>query len=65
MVWETRGIGLHTYYSISGLVVEYIVAIDVTQVRFPADAFFAPPASSCTRQTTPGAHHYAPTLSEA
>ena len=25
--------------SISGLVVEYIVAIDVTQVRFPADAF--------------------------
>ena len=26
---------------ISGLVVEYIVAIDVTRVRFPADAFFA------------------------
>ena len=26
--------------SISGLVVEYIVAIDVTWVRFPADAFF-------------------------
>ena len=26
--------------SISGLVVEYIVAIDVTRVRFPADAFF-------------------------
>ena len=25
---------------ISGLVVEYIVAIDVTRVRFPADAFF-------------------------
>ena len=25
--------------SISGLVVEYIVAIDVTRVRFPADAF--------------------------
>jgi hypothetical protein len=25
-------------YSISGLVVEYIVAIDVTRVRFPADA---------------------------
>ena len=24
---------------ISGLVVEYIVAIDVTRVRFPADAF--------------------------
>ena len=27
--------------SISGLVVEYIVAIDVTRVRFPADAFIA------------------------
>ena len=26
--------------SISGLVVEYIVAIDVTRVRFPADAFW-------------------------
>ena len=26
--------------SISGLVVEYIVAIDVTRVRFPADAIF-------------------------
>ena len=26
-------------HSISGLVVEYIVAIDVTRVRFPADAF--------------------------
>ena len=25
--------------SISGLVVEYIVALDVTRVRFPADAF--------------------------
>ena len=25
--------------SICGLVVEYIVAIDVTRVRFPADAF--------------------------
>ena len=29
--------------SISGLVVEYIVAIDVTRVRFPADAFFPEP----------------------
>ena len=29
--------------SISGLVVEYIVAIDVTRVRFPADAFSAVP----------------------
>ena len=27
--------------SISGLVVEYIVAIDVTRVRFPADAMFS------------------------
>ena len=27
-------------HSISGLVVEYIVAIDVTRVRFPADASF-------------------------
>ena len=26
--------------SISGLVVEYVVAIDVTRVRFPADALF-------------------------
>ena len=31
--WFTRRSG------ISGLVVEYIVAIDVTRVRFPADAF--------------------------
>ena len=29
--------------SISGLVVEYIVAIDVTRVRFPADALFRYP----------------------
>ena len=29
-----------SYVSISGLVVEYIVAIDVTRVRFPADAFY-------------------------
>ena len=28
--------------SISGLVVEYLVAIDVTRARFPADALFAP-----------------------
>ena len=26
--------------SISGLVAEYIVAIDVTRIRFPADATF-------------------------
>ena len=31
---------LPTFTSISGLVVEYIVAIDVTRVRFPADAQF-------------------------
>ena len=30
------------YHSISGLVVEYIVAIDVTRVRFPADAYLWP-----------------------
>ena len=27
-------------HRISGLVVEYIVAIDVTRVRFPADAYW-------------------------
>ena len=31
-------VGRNPVSSISGLVVEYIVAIDVTQVRFPADA---------------------------
>ena len=31
--------GSATDGGISGLVVEYIVAIDVTRVRFPADAF--------------------------
>ena len=30
-----------TAIGISGLVVESIVAIDVTRVRFPADAFFS------------------------
>ena len=36
----------HDNMSISGLVVEYIVAIDVTRVRFPADALsvFYPPS---------------------
>ena len=33
-----RGVGTST--SISGLVVEYIVAIDVTWVRFLADAIY-------------------------
>ena len=32
---------MHCAQSISGLVVEYIVAIDVTRVRFPADASLA------------------------
>ena len=35
--------------SISGLVVEYIVAIDVTRVRFPADALFQRP--NCLSET--------------
>ena len=34
---------------ISGLVVEYIVAIDVTRVRFPADAFFDMGSFQCIR----------------
>ena len=34
--------------SISGLVVEYIVAIDVTRVRFPADALLQFFSSSLT-----------------
>ena len=41
------GAGVDRSNSISGLVVEYIVAIDVTRVRFPADALFEfPPNSS-------------------
>ena len=36
--------------SISGLVVEYIVAIDVTRVRFPADALLQFYSSSFTKQ---------------
>ena len=32
---------LREVVSISGLVVEYIVAIDVTRARFPADAGFS------------------------
>ena len=35
-----RILSLHSH-GISGLVVEYIVAIDVTRVRFPADALFS------------------------
>ena len=43
---------------ISGLVVEYVVAIDVTRVRFPADAFDqffeTVSASSCNKIPMPG-----------
>ena len=43
MVEDVQGFSIsHTHQkslsSISGLVVEYIVAIEVTRVRFPADA---------------------------
>ena len=40
---------IHFLYhaGISGLVVEYIVAIDVTRVRFPADAFFRSSLLGC------------------
>ena len=38
-VWMLTMLRVHQGRSISGLVVEYIVAIDVTRVRFPADAF--------------------------
>ena len=44
--------------SISGLVVEYVVAIDVTRVRFPADAFcsaaLGPPASNKLQNSDAG-----------
>ena len=36
--WPSRQTSAAHSRSISGLVVEYIVAIDVTRVRFPADA---------------------------
>lgn len=39
----------HACQGISGLVVEYIVAIDVTRVRFPADALFQCP--TCLSET--------------
>ena len=45
--------------SISGLVVEYIVAIDVTRVRFPADAYcleingFAVSQPRCSKSAGP------------
>ena len=40
-VFHVRGQDVSYDCCISGLVVEYIVAIDVTRVRFPADAFSA------------------------
>ena len=51
MVEDVQGFSIsHTHQkslsSISGLVVEYIVAIDVTRVRFPADACSAGPCRS-------------------
>ena len=39
------------HHCISGLVVEYIVAIDVTRVRFPADAFASKAASNSWAQS--------------
>ena len=45
----TKSLGRHAEQGISGLVVEYIVAIDVTRARFPADAsktFLGSPAGS-------------------
>ena len=41
--WLESGRNVKKNISISGLVVEYIVAIDVTRVRFPADAYHACP----------------------
>ena len=45
--WMASTVSANHINRISGLVVEYIVAIDVTRVRFPADALrrlrFAPP----------------------
>ena len=48
--------------SISGLVVEYIVAINVTRVRFPADALealhgAAPLLAGCAWRDLRNAHH--------
>ena len=38
-LWVAREDTQRKEQGISGLVVEYIVAIDVTRVRFPADAY--------------------------
>ena len=37
-LWQLQYATESNYAGISGLVVEYVVAIDVTRVRFPADA---------------------------
>ena len=42
--------------SISGLVVEYIVAIDVTRVRFPADALVGAGHKAVPRRRPPAAN---------
>ena len=45
---------LRTLVSISGLVVEYIVAIDMTRARFPADASLStlvPEDAQCQNQS--------------
>ena len=53
---------MFTDIRISGLVVEYIVAIDVTRVRFPADAFLktfsfiAPRSQKNARARRVGSH---------
>ena len=39
--WGKVTIAKREIVGISGLVVEYIVAIDVTRARFPADAGFS------------------------
>ena len=44
--------------SISGLVVEYIVAIDVTRVRFPADALLLALYCSGGKRNEPGGRGY-------
>ena len=56
---------------ISGLVVEYIVAIDVTWVRFPADAYLQPIRHYITwggtlRRSHPHSHggHHHKTISD-
>ncbi len=47
--WPRKPFGVS---GISGLVVEYIVAIDVTRARFPADAFNGRPAHATSANVT-------------